>query len=285
MRETPRALYLVLRGLVILVMARQIWLGNYSNVFTCLLTLGLFLVPSIAERRLKVDIPSLLESIILVFIFAAEILGEIGEFYVNVPHWDTVMHTVNGFMMAAIGFTLIDVLNQHPRFHISLSPLFVAFVAFCFSMTIGVLWEFFEYGVDRLLLKDMQKDTIVTTISSVALHPEGRNIPVVIRGITDTVVHTADGGELVISGDYLDIGLLDTMKDLLVNFIGAVVFSVIGYFYIKGRSGLPAKFIPRMLTEEEVQAAEEERRELKARRRARRRKHTQTLPAEQTPEK
>ena len=259
-KQTPKKLYWILQALVVLVMARQIWLENWSNVFTCVLTLVLFLVPSIAEWRLKIDLPNLLEAIILIFIFAAEILGEIGEFYVNVPHWDSIMHTVNGFMMAAIGFALIDVLNRHPRFHISLSPLFVAFVAFCFSMTIGVLWEFFEYGVDTLLSKDMQKDTIVTAISSVKLHPEGRNIPVVVKGITDTVIHAASG-DVTVQGGYLDIGLMDTMKDLLVNFVGAVVFSVIGYFYIKGRSKFPAKFIPRMLTEEEVQDSDAELRQ------------------------
>ena len=254
----PKRLYLILRGLVILVMARQIWLGNWDNVLTCLLTLVLFLLPSVAERRLKLDLPDTLETIILLFIFAAEILGEIGEFYVNVRGWDTMLHTVNGFFMGAIGFALIDLLNRHPRFHFNLSPLFVAFVAFCFSMTIGVLWEFFEYGVDRILLKDMQKDAIVTTISSVTLHPDGRNIPVILEGITGTTVHHALG-ETRIPGGYLDIGLRDTMKDLLVNFIGAVVFSVLGFFYIKGRSKFPAKFIPRLLTQEEYEAAEKER--------------------------
>lgn len=254
----PRGMYLLLRALVILVMARQIWLGNWGHVFTCLLTLLLFLLPSFAERRLRLDIPDALETLILLFIFSAEILGEIGEFYVNVRGWDTMLHTVNGFFMGAIGFALIDLLNRHPRFHFNLSPLFVAFVAFCFSMTIGVLWEFFEYGVDRILLKDMQKDVLITEISSVTLHPDGRNIPVVLEGISGTTVHYA-GGELLIEGGWLDIGLRDTMKDLLVNFIGAVVFSVLGYFYILGRSRFPAKFIPRLRTQEEVDAAERER--------------------------
>lgn len=270
-------LYTTLHVLVLLVMARQLWLGNWDHVFTCLLTLVLFLVPSFAERRLKIDLPDLLECVVLLFIFSAEIMGEIGEFYVNVRGWDTMLHTVNGFLMGAIGFAMIDLLNRHPRFHFNLSPLFVAFVAFCFSMTIGVVWEFFEYGVDRLLLKDMQKDTIVTAISSVTLHPDGRNIPVVIDGITSTVIHTAEG-EVSVAGGYLDIGLRDTMKDMLVNFIGAVVFSVLGYFYIKGSAKLPARFIPRLLSPEEQEETERERarrveeiRRLKSLRRARRR--------------
>ncbi|QEK18940.1 hypothetical protein LAJLEIBI_02964 [[Clostridium] hylemonae DSM 15053] len=114
---------------------------------------------------------------------------------------------------------------------IRLSPVFVAIVAFCFSMTIGVIWEFFEFGMDQIFHFDMQKDTIVHTISSVMLDPAGGNHPEVIENITDAAVN----GQSLGLGGYLDIGLIDTMKDLLVNFAGAVVFSVIGYFYVKNR--------------------------------------------------
>ena len=110
-----------------------------------------------------------------------------------------------------------------------LSPVFVALVSFCFSMTIGVLWEFFEFGMDCIFLTDMQKDTVVNVISSVSLNPDGVNKAVIIRDITDTAVN----GQSLGLGGYLDIGLIDTMKDLLVNFIGAVVFSIFGYFYTK----------------------------------------------------
>ncbi len=83
--------------------------------------------------------------------------------------------------MAAIGFAMIDILNQDPHFHINMSPLFVAFVAFCFSMTIGVIWEFFEYGMDQFFLTDMQKDWYVPNISSVLLNPSGLNDPIIIK--------------------------------------------------------------------------------------------------------
>ena len=123
-----------------------------------------------------------------------------------------------------------------------LSPLYLAIVAFCFSMTIGVLWEFFEFSVDRLFHMDMQKDTIVHTISSVMLDPTNKNIPITIDNITSVAVN---GQDLGFNG-YLDIGLYDTMEDLFVNFIGALTFSVFGYFYIKHRgNGRIAKaFIP-----------------------------------------
>ena len=178
------------------------------------------------------------------FIFAAEILGEIQAYYIKFPFWDTVLHTINGFLMAAIGFALADILNRSKKISFQLSPAFLAIVAFCFSMTIGVIWEFFECGMDLFFGFDMQKDTIVNSISSVMLDPTGGNTPTAIHNITDVMVN----GKSLGLGGYLDIGLLDTMKDLFVNFIGAVVFSVIGYFYVKsrGQGKFAKRFIPRL---------------------------------------
>lgn len=140
--------YFLLRLSVILVMIAQVFNRNFENVFLCVLTLILFTVPTILERRLKIDIPNTLEIIILLFIYAAEILGEIQAFYVYIPNWDTMLHTMNGFLCAAIGFSLLDILNRNEKVKFSLSPLYLAIVAFCFSMTVGVLWEFFEAGMD-----------------------------------------------------------------------------------------------------------------------------------------
>lgn len=230
--------YLILRGLVILTMITSFIRGEFWNVFLCALTLILFLIPFWINNKLNIDIPNVMEIIIFLFIFSAEILGEINNFYGHIPNWDTILHTINGFLYASIGFSLIDILNNSERFHIKLSPIFVSLVAFCFSMTIGVLWEFFEFGADQLLKYDMQKDRIVQTISSVELEPEGKNKPVVVDDIFKTVIYSNKDGEVAeteINGGYLDIGIIDTMKDLIVNFIGAIVFSVIGYFYINNR--------------------------------------------------
>ena len=217
--------------------------GDYYSVFLCVLTLALFNIPYLVENWLKVDLPVVLESIILLFIFSAEILGEIGSFYTHIPWWDTMLHTLNGFLMAAIGFALIDILNNSPKFHITMSPLFVAFVAFCFSMTVGVVWEFFEFFMDYFALTDMQKDRMVTDISSVLINPSGLNDTIIIKDIESTAVTLKDGTVQVFQGGYLDIGIIDTMKDLLVNLIGAVVFSVIGYFYIIGRNKIKWLYI------------------------------------------
>ena len=236
--------YFVLRLFVIITMVAHFLNGQYENVFICILTLILLLVPSFIQVRLRVELPSTLEIILLLFVFAAEILGEINAYYVRYPIWDTALHTLNGFLMAAIGFSLVDILNRDQRFSIQLSPVFLSLVAFCFSMTIGVVWEFFEFGMDMMFGLDMQKDAIVHTIASVKLDPNGGNIIHRISNITDTVVN---GQSLGLNG-YLDIGLIDTMKDLIVNFVGAVVFSFIGYFYVKsrGKGKFASRFIPRL---------------------------------------
>lgn len=246
---------LILSIIVAVVMAARFLRGDYYSVFLCMLTLLLFNIPLFVEKKLRVDLPKELEAIILLFIFSAEILGEIGSFYTHIPWWDTMLHTLNGFLMAAIGFALIDILNNSPKFHITMSPMFVAFVAFCFSMTVGVVWEFFEFSMDIFTLTDMQKDRMVTDISSVLLNPTGLNDEIILRDVVSTTVTLADGTTHVIEGGYLDIGIIDTMKDLLVNLIGAVVFSVIGYFYIIGRNNgvFARKFIPQLQEKKETE--------------------------------
>ncbi len=227
-------MYSVLRILVILTLIRCVVTKNYESAALCVLSLILFLIPAFFEKTLKIQIPTVFEIIIYLFIYAAEILGEINHYYVLIPGWDTMLHTLNGFLCAAIGFSLVDLLNQKSD-KIDLSPLYLTMVAFCFSMTVGVLWEFFEFGMDSFFALDMQKDFIVRQFASVTLDPENMGRAIAVSDITKTVIHTAAGKEIVIEGGYLDIGLLDTMKDLLVNFIGAVVFSVIGYFSVRHR--------------------------------------------------
>ncbi|HWS43086.1 MAG TPA: hypothetical protein VN421_08380 [Pseudoflavonifractor sp.] len=244
------ATYIVLRLLVIAVMVAQFFNGNFENVFLCVLTLILFLVPSFIERTIRIDLPDTLEVIILLFIYAAEILGEIRAYYIQFPYWDTMLHTMNGFLCAAIGFSLLDILNRDDHFSFTLSPLYLAIVAFCFSMTIGVLWEFFEWAMDVFFHLDMQKDTVLHSISSVMLDPAGGNTPTRIDDVVDVIVVTADGARHSLGlGGYLDVGIMDTMKDLFVNFIGAVVFSVIGFFYVKnrGKGRFARRFIPQVL--------------------------------------
>ena len=250
--------YAVLRLAVIAVLVRCIIENRWESVFVAILALILFFIPPFVEKNFKIQLPTVLETLAFVFIFCAEILGEIEGFYVKYAFWDTMLHTVNGFMFAAFGFCLVDILNRSPRFKFQLSPVFLALTAFCFSMTIGVLWEFFEFGVDTIFSLDMQKDTIINHFGSVNFDPSGGNSPQYIGEIAGSVIETADGKLYTVNG-YLDIGLIDTMKDLFVNFIGAVVFSVIGFFYIKqrGKGAIAKQFIP-VFMENENDTAEAE---------------------------
>ena len=231
--------YMVLRALTIITLVFQVFARNWESAFLAALTLIMLVIPSFLQVTLKIELPTVLEIIVLLFIFAAEILGEIQGFYVKFPFWDDLLHTLNGFLAAAVGFSLVDVLNKSEKLTFDLSPFFTVMVAFCFSMTIGAMWEIFEFSMDMIGGFDMQKDTVVTAISSVMLDPTGGNTPTAIPGITEVYVN----GTALGVGGYLDIGIIDTMNDLIVNFIGAAVFSVIGYVHIKteGMSKVVAK--------------------------------------------
>lgn len=250
-RQQPAvfAVYVVLRLIVVAELVLSILRGEYESAFICLLVLILFILPFFIQQNFGIQLPTTLEIIILLFIFAAEILGELEGYFITYPNWDTMLHTTTGFLCAATGFALIDILNRNSRIKFQLSPIYVALAAFCFSMTVGVLWEFFEFGMDRLFHLDMQKDTVVQSITSVMLDPTNSNTPITIDGIHSVAVN---GNDLGFDG-YLDIGLYDTMEDLFVNFIGAVTFSVIGYFYIKhrGKGKLARAFIPTLSEQEE----------------------------------
>ena len=258
-KKTVVTIYIILRVLVILTMVAQFLNGNFENVFLCILTLVLFTLPTVIERRVRIDLPDTLEIIILLFIFSAEILGEIQAYYTYFHGWDTMLHTMNGFLCAAIGFALVDLLNRNERVSLTLSPFYMAVVAFCFSMTVGVIWEFFEFAMDHLLLFDMQKDTILNPISTVNLDPNHGTQAVIIRGIEDVILVLEDGTQRALGlGGYLDVGISDTMMDLFVNFIGAVIFSTIGFFYVKnrGKSAIAPQFIPKVLETPEARPAD-----------------------------
>ena len=235
-RENKRSslvIYLILRFLVIICMILQILRGDLNNALLCLLSLILLFAPLFIQNKFEITLPNDLEIAIYLFIFSAEILGEIDNFFGIIPYWDIILHTINGFLATAVGFSLVDLLNKNSK-NINLSPFYLCLVAFCFSMTIGVLWEFFEYGCDKFLNVDMQKDTVIQKISSVALNPDGENKAVVVDDIGKTIIYDTNGDVLqVIDNGYLDIGLNDTIEDLFVNFIGAIVFSCFAFFDLK----------------------------------------------------
>ena len=236
--------YLILRILVIATIIRCIFEQRWESAFVGLLALVLFFLPTIVEKTFRVSLPTTLETLALIFVFCAEILGEIEEFYVKYTFWDTMLHTANGFIFAAFGFCLVDVLNRSTKIKFELSPIYTAITAFCFSMTIGVFWEFFEYLMDHIFLLDMQKDAIISQFGSVLLNDIPSNTVVNITDISKTIIETSNGTYIV--NGYLDIGLNDTIKDLFVNFIGAMIFCFFGFFYVKsrGKGKIANQFIP-----------------------------------------
>lgn len=239
-RENKRSfrVLVILQILVLLTAVRCIFTKNYESLATCILVMLLFLVPALIEDKMDLSIPPLFQAIIFTFIFAAEILGEVDHYYVKIHGWDTMLHTINGFLFAAVGFSLIYLLNRDSK-DFNLSPLYMTLVAFCFSMTIGVLWEFFECAMDQFFNMDMQKDFIIQNINSVSLDPQNSGEVIHVRDIAETVITTSSGETVTIKDGYLDVGILDTMKDLLVNLIGAVVFSTIGYITLRSSGNSP----------------------------------------------
>ncbi|WP_102028780.1 hypothetical protein [Salirhabdus sp. Marseille-P4669] len=224
--------YVIFRAIAIFMLINQLFMQRWGNAFILVLTLALFTIPSLVERVLKMEVPNLLELIIILFIFSSTILGELSDFYGYFKMWDTALHTLNGFLAAGVGFSLVFLLHKNAE-GMNLSPLFLAIVTFCFSMTVGVIWEFFEYSADRWMNLDMQKDRIVQQINSVRIGEE--NDVYQIDNIQRTVIDSKDDSgniiQTIIEPGYLDIGIMDTMKDLFVNLLGAIVFSVLGYLY------------------------------------------------------
>lgn len=160
----------------------------------CILGLFVIHIPAILEKRLRFELPTLLYILYLIFLYCSIILGEVRSFYYLVPHWDVFLHAFSSVMTGMFGYMLVTIINRDEKIIVHLSPLFVAIFSFCFSVMIGSFWEIYEFTFDGLLGLNMQKFAL------------------------------ADG--TVLSGH---AALTDTMKDIIVDFIGALIASVIGY--------------------------------------------------------
>jgi hypothetical protein len=163
----------------------------------------------------RVRLPALFRLAAVLFLFASTFLGEVRECYSLFPFWDSLLHFSAGFMSAVIGFSVMKELAD-----VKSAGLLILF-AVCFSMTAAVLWEFYEFTVDTVFFTDMQKDTFVDTVSSMQLGKE------------KIAVKSASINGKSLEG-WLDIGLIDTMKDLFVNAAGAACFSVCGWSHLNG---------------------------------------------------
>ena len=237
--------FLILWICTLAVLLHGVLCARWDRVFTGALCLLLFLLPPIVERSFSLQLPDTLEICAYLFVFCAGVLGEIGDFYQRFPAWDVLLHAANGFLFAGFGFCLFSLFEKKRTVRTLPSPAYQSFTAFCFSMTVGVLWEIFEFCADVFLHTDMQKDGFLTSIYSLLL-PTQDGRALVVENITRVEIQTATGERFVLPA-YLDVGLADTVKDLAINLWGALCFCIIGYVYLKRRRmALATQFIPRV---------------------------------------
>lgn len=147
----------IVRALLIFIFVRGFLKGDHSQDLVIILTFILTYYPSILAKKFGVYLPARLELTITLFIFSAQVLGEMGDFYNKFAWWDLMLHTTSGVILGLVGFLFVYLLNEKGDANVNLSPIFVVIVAFCFALTMGVFWEFFEFGADRLFGYNMQK--------------------------------------------------------------------------------------------------------------------------------
>lgn len=174
----------------------------------CIVGILAMLLPSAITKKKKIVIPSNMYLAFVIFLYAAIFLGEVRNFYYDVPQWDTILHTFSGAMLGALGFSFINILNNENTAYMHLSPIFVAIFSFCFAVTLGALWEIYEFSFDGLLGLNMQKFALENHVALV-----GRE------------------------------ALKDTMKDIIVDCLGAFTVSLIGYISLRYKKGWYENFL------------------------------------------
>lgn len=177
-----RIIWLALAGAVLWALV----LFRFELAFVAMATLGLSMAPLAVANWAKVHVPPTFIAVVVIFVVATLFLGEVFDFYERFWWWDIAMHGTSAVAFGLIGFVLVFMMFQGDRFaapHLQLS-----FLAFCFAMTIGTVWEIFEFAMDQIFGFNMQKS-----------------------------------------------GLQDTMGDLIINTVGALIGATAGYGYLKGR--------------------------------------------------
>lgn len=172
----------------------------------CILGLFAMTLPGLLSHRFQIEIPSGMLVLYAIFLYGAIFLGEVRSFYYTVPHWDTILHTFSGGMLGALGFSFVTLLNKTDKIPLNLSPIFIAIFAFCFAVTLGVFWEIYEFTFDGVLGLNMQKFSL-------------------------------ESGELLMGR----AALQDTMKDLIVDCLGAFIMALVGYISLKYKTGFIEK--------------------------------------------
>ena len=174
----------------------------------CIVGILAMLLPKFLHERISIRVPAGMMLLYAIFLYCSIYLGEVRSFYYHIPHWDTILHTFSGGMLGALGFSLITILNGTEKVPVNLSPIFVVIFAFCFAVTLGAIWEFYEFTADGVLGTNMQKFAL-------------------------------ESGEQLVGRNAVS----DTMKDLIVDSIGAFVAAVIGYISLKYKKGWVESFL------------------------------------------
>jgi hypothetical protein len=164
----------------------------------CILGLVLVFLPSALEHRFKITFSNEMHILFVLFLYGAIILGEVRGYYRKFFHWDTLLHTLSGVMLSSFGFCIIDIINKSKKINLGLSDWFMSFFSFCIAIMLDTLWEIIEFIMDVFMDLNMQQYIL----------PDGT----------------------VLAGHY---ALVDTMKDLIVDAIGALIISIIGYTILR----------------------------------------------------
>jgi hypothetical protein len=171
-----------------------------EQVFWALLTFILTFLPDYIEKHQHIHLPHVLEILIVIFLYASIFLSARLGLYYHLFWWDDFLHTLSGVIIGFLGFIVMYKINE--KYSMDISPLLVAVFAFTFAVTMGVLWEIFEFSMDIMFGTDMQKWNLPTTV-------------------------------WILGRSYQGSGLRDTMSDLIVDSLGALITSVICYFLYK----------------------------------------------------
>ncbi|MGJ7911031.1 hypothetical protein [Neobacillus sp. LXY-1] len=167
-------------------------------ILQCVFGSIVIFLPSEVERRFRVDIPDIMEIIYFIFLFCAIYLGEVRNFYYRIPYWDLILHCFSAAMLGSLGFVIVNFFNKTEKLNIQLSPFFVALFAFCFALACGAVWEIYEFTADGLLGTNMQK--FITAEGTILIGHEA---------------------------------VADTMEDIIVDALGALVMSTVGYINLR----------------------------------------------------
>lgn len=221
------------------------WIVDFQIRNLCMSVAFMGFVPLLlfVEYKIKFRCGALFTAGVL-FIAIGSLLGSCFNFYTIIPFFDTILHGMSGLLFACLGFTLAEKFFGRVD---SIRKFFgCAVFALCFSLAIAVVWEIFEYICTVFFGFDMMEDSLVRNINSYFLagsHTE----TVTLNGISQTIIHYGEGQTFVING-YLDLGLVDTLTDMIICTLGSIVFMIISIISYKYCPKINESLIPQIKT-------------------------------------